>query len=232
MASRLPAIGAICAILTTVSFVAGVVLLGTNGVENLIPETGEGGLAWIGDVDDAGDVFFGGAWLIILTTMLGAVALVGFYEVLKDAGPSMILAPVLGIVGLTLVTISHLIPISLAYDLVPGYVAADEATRTSLAVTFDTLANLSLVLNYVGNALGWGVSLPLFAVAILRTQAIPRWIGWLGLAVAVLAGWLGLLAPASSVIEGVTTLGFLAFFAFMLAMGIAILLRLRRSSSS
>jgi hypothetical protein len=47
--------------------------------------------------------------------------------------------------------------------------------------------------------------------------------------VAVFAGWLGLLGPASNVIAGVASIGFLAFFVFMASMGIAILLRRRGS---
>lgn len=228
---RLSTVGAVCAILTTASFVAGSVLLGSSGVQVLIPETGADGLDWIADVDGANDTLFAGAWLIILTTLVGTVALVGFYDVLKSAGPVMVLAPIVGVVGLVLVTISHLIPIALAYEFVPGYVAADEAAKASLAVSFDTFANLSLVLNYTGNALGWGVAVPLYAFAILKTAALPRWIGWLGLLVAALAGWLGLLSPASNVIEGITTLGFVAFFLFMVSMGIAILLRQRRAAT-
>ena len=228
---RLSTIGAVCAILTSVSFIAGGVLLGVSGVAVLIPETGADGLDWIADVDGASDLFFVGAWSIILTTLVGAVALVGFYDALKEAGPVLILAPIVGVIGLVLVTISHLIPIALAYEFVPGYVAADAATRSSLAVTFDTFANLSLVLNYTGNALGWGVGVPLFAVAILTTTVVPRWIGWLGLFVAVFAGWLGLLSPASSAIEGITVIGFIGFFVFMIAMGIALLRSVRRAPS-
>ena len=51
---------------------------------------------------------------------LGIVAFVGIYDVLRGAGGVMVLAPVLGTVGLTLVTVSHLLPISLAYELVPS----------------------------------------------------------------------------------------------------------------
>jgi hypothetical protein len=50
---------------------------------------------------------------------LGIVALLGFYDTLRLAGPVMILAPILGAVGLTLVTVSHLIPIAMGYELVP-----------------------------------------------------------------------------------------------------------------
>ena len=73
--------------------------------------------------------------------------------------------------------------------------------------------------------------MPLYAIAILKTSALPRWIGWLGLVVAVFAGWLGLLAPASDVVEGLTSIGFLGFFVFMASMGIAILLRRKQSAT-
>jgi hypothetical protein len=139
----------------------------------------------------------------------------------------MILAPVLGAVGLTLVTVSHLIPIAMGYELVPAYLAADPGRQVTLAATADTIAAIALVTNAAGNFLNWGVVVPLYAAAILTTRALPRWIGWLGLLVGALAGWLGLLSPASSVIASISNIGFIGFFVFMLCMGIA--LRRRRS---
>jgi hypothetical protein len=56
----------------------------------------------------------------VLVTLVGSVALVGFYDVLKDAGPMLVLAPILGVSGLVLVTISHLIPVALAYESYQG----------------------------------------------------------------------------------------------------------------
>ena len=44
----------------------------------------------------------------------------------------MILAPILGAVGLTLVTVSHLIPIAMGYELVPAYVDANPAEQATL----------------------------------------------------------------------------------------------------
>jgi hypothetical protein len=218
-------VGAVSALLTVVCFVVGIILMASSGVQVLIPETGEGGLEWIADVDDAGGTFFAGAWLAVLGGVLGAVALVGFYAALQDAGPVMVLAPILGAVGLTLVTISHLVPIAMAYELVPGYTDADAASRSSLAVLTDTLASVSDVLNYTGDVLAWGVAVPLFAVAILKTSVVPRWIGWLGIFVGVFAGLATLLRPASNVIEEITSVGFVAFFLFMASMGIALLRR-------
>ena len=221
----LATIGGVCAILTTATFVVGIALMVGSGVQVLIPETGQDGLEWIADVDAASGAFFVGAWLVILGGYLGLVALIGFYDVLKEAGPAMILGPILATVGLTLVTLSHLIPIAMAYELVPGYVDGSSATQASLAVFADTLAILSLVTNYAGNALTWGVVVPLYAYAIGKTGAVPRWLGWLAWVVAVFAGWLSLLGPASSVIEGLTFIGFLGFFVFMAAMGVVILRR-------
>lgn len=84
---------------------------------------------------------------------------------------------------------------------------------------------MSLVLNYVSDAILWGVVVPMYAVAILKTRVVARWIGWLGIFVAVFAGWLGALSPASGVIDGITFVGFVAFFLWMLVMGVALLRR-------
>jgi hypothetical protein len=216
-------IAAVSAILTFVFFAIGIALMATSGVQVLIPETGKEGLEWIADVDDAGDPFFAGAWLVVFGGVFGLVALVGFYEPLRRAGPVMILAPVLGIASMTLVTISHVLPIAIGRELVPGYLDADPTAQASIAVTVDTLASLSLALNYTGDELVWGVVVPLYAYAILKTRVAPRWIGWVGFVSAFFAGWLGLFAPLSSAIEGITTIGFFAFFVFMLSLGIALL---------
>jgi hypothetical protein len=59
---------------------------------------------------------------------------------------------------------------------------------------------------------------------------VPRRLGWLALAAAAIAGWLGLLSPASRVIEGITVIGFLGLFVFIVGMGMAVLRR-RRSAA-
>jgi hypothetical protein len=113
----------------------------------------------------------------------------------------------------------------MANELVPAYTNASGPTQESLAGTFHTLTSVALVTNDAGNFLGWGVAIPMFAYAILKTAVVPRWIGWLGMVAAVCAGWIGLLGPASSLIEGISSIGFIAFFLFMLSMGVALLRR-------
>jgi hypothetical protein len=215
---RLSTVGAVCALITVAGFVVGVALMATNGVSVLIPETGTEGAEWVADVQDAGDWFVVGAWIGGLAGLVGIVALVGFYDVLKHAGPVMIIAPIAGAVGLTLVTASHVIPIAMAQELAPSYTPEN-------ADVFDTFASACLLLNYFGNVFNWALATPLYAVAILTTGALPRWVGYVGLIAAVFAGWLGLFAPLSSVIEGLTSIGFLAFFVFLIGMGITILRR-------
>jgi hypothetical protein len=126
---KLSTVAAVCALGTVICFVVGTVAMGSSGVGVLIAETGRD---WIAAVDGAGWMFFAGALLVILMGFLGIVALVGFYDTLRLAGPVMILAPILGAVGLTLVTISHLIPIAMGYELVPAYISADPAGQATL----------------------------------------------------------------------------------------------------
>jgi hypothetical protein len=180
----------------------------------LIPETGKDGLEWIADVEDAGDLFIADAAIVVFAGLFGMVAFVGFYEALRHAGPLMIIAPVAGVAGLVLVTISHATPIALALELAPDYTAANEATQASLAATFDTFAEFCLLMNYFGDIFVWGVTTPLFAIAVLKTRVVPRWIGWVGMVAALFAGWLGLLSPISSIVENISTIGFFAFFIF------------------
>lgn len=71
--------------------------------------------------------------------------------------------------------------------------------------------------------------MPLYAIAILTTAILPKWIGWLGLVVAVFGGWPGLLSPVSDVVEGVATIGVLGFLA---SMGISLLRSRKRRSTS
>ena len=223
---ELTTLGAWCGILTTVAFVVGIACMATSGVQVLIPETGgHKTIDWIDDVNDASGTFFAGAWLVILGGFLALVALIGFYFALREAGQIMLLVPILGTAGMVLVQVSHLIPLALAYQLAPGYADASGAAQESLATTAGTLASLALVLNYAGDALAWAVVTPLLAWAIFVTRAVPRWIGWVGVVTGCFAGVLGLLSPASSVIDGLTFIGFVGFFVFMAALGIALLRR-------
>jgi len=210
-----------CAAAVMPLFLAGAVLLAGSGAADVLPPSGGPGQEWLAAVV-SDKRFAAGAWLIVLMGFLVMVAFVGLFFVLRQAGEVLIVAPVLGVAGMTLVQVSHLIPIGMAYELAPAYLA-DGADRPTSSATADTFAALSQVTNAAGNALVWGVAVPLYAWAILSTRTLPRWIGWLGLIVAFFGGWLGLLSPAFSVAEDLSGIGFLTFFIFMFSSGIAVL---------
>src|SRR5262245_25991712 len=110
--TALSAVAGAAAVVTVVGFILGVAMMTSSGVETLIPETGGGaGADWLAAVDDGGDLFSAGAWVVVFAGLVGLVALVGFYDMLRAAGPHLIIAPLAGAVGMTLVTISHTIPI-------------------------------------------------------------------------------------------------------------------------
>ena len=223
--STLTTAAGVCGVLTALCFVGGAALMIWSGVDGLIPDTGQSAIDWIDDVNGANDAFFGGAWLVVAGGLFGLVALVGFWRPLRDAGEMLILAPTLAVAGMTLITLSHLLGIAMAYELVPGYVDGNRTTRDSLAVTTDTLVETARLLNYVGGVLVFGVVVALYAWAVLKTKVLPRWIGWVGVVTAVFAGWLGAASPASRQLEDATFIGLAAFFVWLAGMGIAILRR-------
>ena len=213
-------VGGLCAVVALAMFILGVVIVSaTGGPGSVIPETGRGLVAWVDDV--RGDVtgFEIGTGLVVFGGVLGSVALIGFYDALRDAGPAIVLAPVLGIFGWVFVTISHALPIAMAEELVPDFPGADGTLQT----TGDLVTAIALAMNLIGDFLLWGVAVPLFAIAVLQTRALGRWLGWLGLFVGVVGGWVGLLGVAVSAAEDVSTLGFLGFFVWMIGMGVALL---------
>jgi Domain of unknown function (DUF4386) len=217
-------IGGIAAVMGVVIFVlGGVIGAATGGPDTVIPETGDGLTTWVGDVVDNRTGFDIGTGMVVLAGILLAVALLGFYDVLRDAGPAMILAPVLGIFGLVLVTISHSLPIVMAEEFASDFAGAGPSARITLQTTGDLMAGTALATNYVGDLLLWAVAVPLFGLAAVRTRAVPRWIGWLGLFVGVVGGWIGAFGIVSSAVEDITAIGFLAFFVWMIAMGVALL---------
>ena len=221
----LSTVGAACALVLVVGFIVGIAVMATSGVQVLIPETGKDGLDWIKDTEDAGNGFVAGAAIVVFAGLFGLIAFLGFYDALRKAGPLMIIAPVAGAAGMVLVTISHATPIALALDLAPKVTAASGETKASLEATFDTFAQFCLLMNYFGDILVWSVTTPMFAFAILKTEAAPKWIAYVGLVSAFFAGWLGLLSPVSSLIEGLSTIGFFAFFIFVASFGVVLLRR-------
>ena len=77
--------------------------------------------------------------------------------------------------------------------------------------------------DFIGAALISGIGVPLFCFAILRTKVAPKWVAWLGFFAAVAGGWITLLRPVSEVFEIIEAIGGLAFFVWMIVMGVVLL---------
>ena len=89
---KLSTVAAVCALGTVICFVIGGVAMGSSGVGVLIPETGGPGRDWIAAVDAAKRVVLRWSLAGHPGGFLGIVALVGFYDTLRLAGPVMILS--------------------------------------------------------------------------------------------------------------------------------------------
>ena len=70
----------------------GIVLMASSGVQVLIPDSGDE-VAWMADANDGGELFVAGAWVAVAAGLVGIVALVGLYDVLKSAGAYLVSHP-------------------------------------------------------------------------------------------------------------------------------------------
>ncbi|MFB3050707.1 MAG: DUF4386 family protein, partial [Acidimicrobiia bacterium] len=62
----------------------------------------------------------------------------------------------------------------------------------------------------------------LFSIAILQTGFAPKWVAWLGL-IGALGHWLALLSQTSEVFELIGIVGEIAFFVWLIAVGVVLL---------
>lgn len=222
-------VGGVCAILAAVSFIAAIVVQFVTG------DIGPGDLARnprqsLLDVDRDRTAFLTFEWFFLLASVLLIPAALGFYQALYQAGTTLWIAVAAVFTGALLLIAASMTLIGIAYELIPDYVEADETTKPALAAMASTIAITSLVAIRIGYLLSLGIGVGLFAVASLRMSGLPKWIGWLGLAAALLGGLLRALAPVSEVFGNIGFLGFLAFLVWMVVMGVA-MLRLREPAT-
>ena len=72
------------------------------------------------------------AWLFVLAPILVAVAGLGFFHALRQAGPLMWIALVTFSGGGLLIVYRGSVFVAMTYELAPAYVAASEGTRARL----------------------------------------------------------------------------------------------------
>ena len=101
---------------------------------------------------------------------------------------------------------------------------AGPGAGAELLLLVDALFTLSLLFRLVGDAIFTGIGGLLFSIAILQTGFAPKWVGWVGL-VGALGHWLVLLSQTSEVFELIGLVGEVAFFVWLIAVGVVLLRR-------
>jgi len=210
-------VGGICAILYTIAIIVALILgsaigaLDAEDAAEVLPIMEE-------DQVVAATV----SWLFVLGPILVAIAGLGFFHRLRQAGPLMWIALVTFSGGGFLIVYRGSIFVAMTYELAPAYVAASGDTERTIAAVGDTLLMFATTADYIGAALVAGIGLPLFSWAILRTNIAPKWVAWLGFFAAAIGGWLTFLRPVTDVIEITELFGGLGYFVWMIVMGVVL----------
>jgi len=218
-------VAGVCAILAAVSIIVGGIVRGVAGVPG-IRDLVIDGEQWLLDVGNNRTAFLTAMWFFLLGSVLLTPAALGFYQALRQAGSLLWIAVAAIFTGALLFIGAFMTPIGVAYELAPHYVEASDASKPALALMASTLGGTAHVALSVAYLLSLGIGVGLFALAILRTSVVPKWVGWLGLVVALIGAWPQAFRPVSPVFSFIGFLGLLAFLVWMVVMGVA-LLRLR-----
>ena len=217
-------VSGVCGILTGIVSAAAFFIL--NVATNFVDADGPASFLLAANDDKA--TIAAALWLFVLGPLLSLMAVLGLYQAMRDQGSMVRVAAVFFLLGVPFALSRVFLDLGVVYELAPAYAvtAANSATSASLAVVADTLKTIGLLASLVANALLSGIGILLFSVAIIRTSVVPKSIGWLGVLVAILGGWLPLFGPAFNVIEIIGLIGFFLTIVWMISVGIS-LLRLR-----
>ena len=162
------------------------------------------------------------SWLFILAPILLLGTVPGFFQALHPAGEAIWFAVLASVIGVPLLIISTGIELVLIYEVATPYVEAGPDAGADLLVLGDVLITLSLLLRLVGDAIFTGIGGLLFTIAILQTGFAPKWVGWIGL-IAAVGHWFILLTQVSEVFELIGLVGEIAFFMWLIAVGVVLL---------
>ena len=165
------------------------------------------------------------AWsLYALLPLIWLPAGVGAFEALRSrAEGGMRLA----LLFASLATISMMLGLlrwpSIHWELARAWVSAAAAERATIAVLFEGLNRY--LGNFIGEFLGelsFSVFFLLSAMAMLRTPAFPRWVGWWGAVTAVL-GLAGMFRNVTPAVAPIANLNNYLLPSWMIGFGVALI---------
>ncbi len=219
-------VGGVCGILAAVSFIVATVIHNVGdlpGYRWLPDDPGQ----WLLDMNRNRTGVVTETWLKIVGVVLSMGFALGLYQALRWAGPLLWIALVAAITTSLLIIAQLLIVLGLAQELAPAYAEASVVIRPTLEVMATTLLQIGVLAEFMADHLVGPLRTALFGLAIILTSVLPRWLGWLGLLLALIR-WMGLLEPVSDVFRVFSFIGFIGLGLLLVAMAVA-LLRLREA---
>ena len=215
-------IGGVCAILASILYVVFLVLF--FSLVGDIPGREDMGKRLMFFNDHRTSIVYA-LWFFALAVLVNLVAFVGFHHALRPAGPVLLLGLMASATGFLFATIFIFVHLGMAYQLAPGYVSADAASRPALEVVAKTLESGRSLVDGFAHVLFWGIGVAVYAWASFKTTLVAKWVGWLGLLAALLTGGAGAFESVWKAADITATVGVIVFLVWMVAMGVGLLRR-------
>ena len=210
-------VSGVCAILTVIVAIVGFALFASTDVFDA-----EDALEGLPAIDDDKAMIAASSWLLTLAPILLLGTVPGIFQALRRAGDVMWFAVLASVIGGVVLIPSTVIELAVIYEVATPYVEAGPDAGAELLVLGDALFTMSLVTRVLGDVIFTGVGVLLFSLAILKTGFAPKWVGWLGL-IGALGHWFALLSQTSEVFELIWFVGEIAFFLWLIAVGVVLL---------
>lgn len=214
-----------CAILTVIVVIVGFTLFATTDVS----DSGDA-VENLPAIDADKGIVAASSWLLTLAPILLLGTIPGLFRALRGAGDVIWIAVLASITGGFLLIPSTLIELAVIYEIATPYVEAGPEAGAELLVLADALLSVSLLSRIIGDVIFTGIGGLLFSLAILQTGFAPKWVGWLGL-IAAVGHWFFLMSEVSVAFELIYLVGEIAFFLWLVAIGV-VLLRAPRESAA
>ena len=215
-------VGGVCALLTVVVAIAGFALFAATDVFDATEAVDA-----LPAIDDDKAMIAASSWLFTLAPILLLGTVPGLFMALRGAGDVMWIAVLASIIGGLLLIPATIIELGVIYEVATPYVEAGPDAAADLLVLGDALFTMSLLFRLIGDAIFTGIGGLLFSLAILKTGFAPKWVGWLGL-IAAVGHWFALGSASSEVLELIFLVGEVAFFLWLIAVGVVLLRKVER----
>jgi len=166
-----------------------------------------------------------GLVLATISPSLGLPLGLGLYVVLKDAKGYALFGTTMFYVGMTIALVHEVLRIALFWRMPGLYQRATEAARPAVLALGDLVVHIQDMLSLIAFVIMFGAGFTPLALAILRTGALPRSLGWVLL---IPGAGVGLVAYPLQYfrVAGASLLvlaGMLVFFIWLIAIGVTFL---------